>query len=137
MSYRGGSSVLPSARACRLQLNRRPNHFGPDIETGKTWGSVDGCGYAMLGWRMEEEAKLEFTITVNWRGEDGSARRRNWGPWRAALAARPKIWVCNSRTPSEFSGDYKRFWSAIDSPSVKGFLATLNQVRHDECGPDP
>ena len=26
----------------------------------------------MLGWRMEEEAKLEFTITVNWRREDGS-----------------------------------------------------------------
>jgi hypothetical protein len=26
----------------------------------------------MLGCRMEEEAKLEFTITVNWRREDGS-----------------------------------------------------------------
>ena len=26
----------------------------------------------MFGWRMEEEAKLEFTITVNWRREDGS-----------------------------------------------------------------
>ena len=26
----------------------------------------------MLGWRMEEEAKLEFTITVNWRREDGT-----------------------------------------------------------------
>jgi hypothetical protein len=25
----------------------------------------------MLGWRMEE-AKLEFTITVNWRREDGT-----------------------------------------------------------------
>ena len=24
--------------------------------------------------------------------------------WTAALAARPKMWVCNSRTPSEFSG---------------------------------
>jgi hypothetical protein len=26
----------------------------------------------MFGWAMEEEAKLEFTITVNWRREDGS-----------------------------------------------------------------
>src|SRR5271166_3833693 len=26
----------------------------------------------MFGWRMEEEAKLEFTITVNWCREDGS-----------------------------------------------------------------
>jgi hypothetical protein len=38
----------------------------------KTWGPVDGRGHAMFGWRMEEEAKLEFTITVNWRREDGS-----------------------------------------------------------------
>jgi hypothetical protein len=29
----------------------------------------------MFGWRMEEEAKLEFTITVNWRREDGSSRK--------------------------------------------------------------
>jgi hypothetical protein len=26
----------------------------------------------MFGWPMEEEAKLKFTITVNWRREDGS-----------------------------------------------------------------
>jgi len=26
----------------------------------------------MFGWRMEEEAKLEFTKTVNWRREDDS-----------------------------------------------------------------
>jgi hypothetical protein len=38
----------------------------------KTWGPVDGRGHAMFGWPMEEEAKLEFTITVNWRREDGS-----------------------------------------------------------------
>src|ERR1700744_5788458 len=38
----------------------------------KTWGSVDGRGHAMFGWPMEEEAKLEFTITVNCRREDGS-----------------------------------------------------------------
>jgi hypothetical protein len=38
----------------------------------KTWGPVDGRGHAMFGWAMEEEAKLEFTITVNWRRKDGS-----------------------------------------------------------------
>jgi hypothetical protein len=38
----------------------------------KTWGPVDGRGHAVFGWRMEEEAKLEFTITVNWRRKDGS-----------------------------------------------------------------
>ena len=26
----------------------------------------------MFGWPMEEEAKLEFTVTVNWRRKDGS-----------------------------------------------------------------
>jgi hypothetical protein len=26
----------------------------------------------MFGWRMEEEAKIRFTITVNWQREDGS-----------------------------------------------------------------
>jgi hypothetical protein len=26
----------------------------------------------MFGWRMKEEAKIEFTITVNWQREDGS-----------------------------------------------------------------
>jgi hypothetical protein len=26
----------------------------------------------MFGWPMEEEAKLEFTITINWRRIDGS-----------------------------------------------------------------
>ena len=35
-------------------------------------GGVDGRGHAMFGWRMEEEAKLEFTITINWCREDGS-----------------------------------------------------------------
>ena len=25
---------------------------------------------------------------------------------------RPKMWVCNSRTPSQFSGGYKKLWSA-------------------------
>jgi hypothetical protein len=30
----------------------------------------------MFGWPMEEEAKLEFIITVNWRREDGSIAMR-------------------------------------------------------------
>jgi hypothetical protein len=40
---------------CRPVLKSRP---------AKTWGPVDGRGHAMFGWRMEEEAKLEFTITA-------------------------------------------------------------------------
>jgi hypothetical protein len=66
----------------------------------------------MFGWRMEEEAKLEFSITVNWRREDGRIATTQLGTLTAALVARPKMWVCNSRTPSEFSVDYKRLWSA-------------------------
>src|SRR5580704_13280310 len=38
----------------------------------KTSGPVDGGGHAMFGWRMEEEAKIQFIITVNWQREDGS-----------------------------------------------------------------
>jgi hypothetical protein len=38
----------------------------------KTWGPVDRVGCAMFGWRMEEEAKIQFTITANWQREDGS-----------------------------------------------------------------
>jgi hypothetical protein len=38
----------------------------------KTRGPVDDRSHAMFGWPMEEEAKLELTITVNWRREDGS-----------------------------------------------------------------
>jgi hypothetical protein len=33
----------------------------------------------MFGWPMEEEAKLEFIITVNWRREDGSIAMRQLG----------------------------------------------------------
>jgi hypothetical protein len=68
----------------------------------------------MFGWPMEEEAKLEFTITVNWRREDGSIATTQLGRLTEALAARPKMWVCNSRTPSQFSGGYKRLWSATN-----------------------
>jgi hypothetical protein len=46
----------------------------------------------MLGWRMEEEAKLEFTVTV-WRRKTAASRRPNWGRLTAVLAARPKMWV--------------------------------------------
>jgi hypothetical protein len=43
----------------------------------------------MFGWRMEEEAKLEFTITVKWRREDGSIATTqlatlNRGAWCSA-----------------------------------------------------
>ena len=48
---------------CRTVLKSRPV---------KIWGRVDGRGHAVFGWRMEEEAKLEFTITVNWRRKDGN-----------------------------------------------------------------
>jgi hypothetical protein len=78
----------------------------------KTWGPVDGRGHATFGWRMEEEAKLEFTITVNWRRKDGSIATSQLGRWTAALAARLKMWVCNSGTPSQFLGGCKRLWSA-------------------------
>ena len=33
----------------------------------------------MFDWPMEEEAKLEFTITVNWRREDGSTATTQLG----------------------------------------------------------
>jgi hypothetical protein len=54
----------------------------------------------MFGWPMEEEAKLEFTITVNWRREEGS------------IATTQGTLVCNSRTQSQFSRGCKRLWSA-------------------------
>jgi hypothetical protein len=39
----------------------------------------------MFGWQMEEEAKLEFTITVNWRRKDGSIATTQLGtPDRSA-----------------------------------------------------
>jgi hypothetical protein len=38
----------------------------------ETWGPVDRVGCAMFGWRMEEEAKIQFIITANWQREDGS-----------------------------------------------------------------
>src|SRR5271166_1867473 len=49
-------------------LSQTPRRSGAE----KTWGPVDGGGHAMIGWRMEEEAKIRFTITVNWQREDGS-----------------------------------------------------------------
>ena len=33
----------------------------------------------MFGWSMEEEAKLEFTIKVNWRQKDGSIPTTQFG----------------------------------------------------------
>ena len=56
-------NLIETRIGCRAVLKSRP---------AKTWGPVDGRGHAIFGWRMEEEAKLEFTITVNWPREDGS-----------------------------------------------------------------
>jgi hypothetical protein len=41
----------------------------------------------MFGWRMEEEVKLEFTITVNWRREDGSIATTQLGTLRGYAEA--------------------------------------------------
>ena len=49
-----------------------PMSFSVKSRPVKTWGPVEGRGHTMLGWRMEEEAKIEFSITVNWHREDGS-----------------------------------------------------------------
>jgi hypothetical protein len=79
----------------------------------KTWRPVDGCGHAMFGWSMEEEEKLEFTITVSWRRKDGSIAPTQLGTLdRGACRSGRRCGVCNSRTPSQFSGGYKRLWSA-------------------------
>jgi hypothetical protein len=33
----------------------------------------------MFVWRLDEEAKIEFTITVNWHREDGSIAKKQLG----------------------------------------------------------
>ena len=71
---------------------------------------------------MEEEAKLEFTITVNWRREDGSIATTQLGRWTAALAARPKMWVCNSRMPSQFSDGIDQDGPAPSDPRDDVYL---------------
>jgi hypothetical protein len=94
-------------------VSNKRHHSGPTLallsfaiksRPVKTWGPVDGLGHAMFGWAMEEEAKLEFTITVNWRREDGSIATTQLGTLDRS--------ACNSRTPSQFSAGYKRLWSA-------------------------
>jgi hypothetical protein len=67
---REGPSGWPFGVAVSVECPMRPV---------KTWGPVDGRGHAMFGWPMEEEAKLEFTITVNWRREDGSSATTQLG----------------------------------------------------------
>jgi hypothetical protein len=62
---------------------------------------------------MEGEAKLEFTITVNWRREDGSIATTQLATLaRDACRSAEDAWVCNSRTRSQFSGGCKRLWPA-------------------------
>ena len=55
----------------------------------------------MFGWRMEEEAKSEFTIAVNWHREEGSiatthpprdGRARHLGEFEAETRERNIIW---------------------------------------------
>ena len=76
----------------------------------------------MFGWPMQEEAKLEFTITVNWRREDGSIATTQLGRWTAALAARPKMWVCNSRMSSQFSDGIDQDGPAPSDPRDDVYL---------------
>jgi hypothetical protein len=57
---------------------------------------------------MEEEANLEFTITVNWRRKDGSIATTQLGTLDRGGCRSAEDVVCNSRTPSQFSGGYKR-----------------------------
>jgi hypothetical protein len=47
----------------------------------------------MLGWRMEEEAKLEFTITVNWRREDGSIAATQLATLARGACRSVEVWV--------------------------------------------
>jgi hypothetical protein len=61
---------------------------------------------------MEEEPKLEFTLTVNWRREDGSIATTQLGILDRGACRSAEDVGCNSRTPSQFSGGYKRLWSA-------------------------
>ena len=82
------------------------------IETLEPWGPVDVRGHAMLGWPMEEEAKLEFTITVNWRRETATIATTQLGMLDRGACRSARCGVCTSRTPSQFSGGYKRLWSA-------------------------
>ena len=61
---------------------------------------------------MNEEAKIQFTITVEFQREDGGITRVQLGTWTAALVDRPKMLDCDSRTPSKFSVGYKKLSSA-------------------------
>ena len=80
--------------------------------TERTWGPVDGCGHAMFGWRMEEEAKLEFTITVNWRREDGSIATTQLATLNRGACRSVEDVGLQLADASQFSGGYKKLWSA-------------------------
>ena len=65
----------------------------------------------MFGWRMEEEAKLEFTITVNWRREDGSIATTQLGTLdRGACRSAEDVGL--QLADSKRIRDYRRLWSA-------------------------
>jgi hypothetical protein len=61
---------------------------------------------------MEQEAKIQFTITANWQREDGSITTTQLATVDRDGCRSAKDGVCNSRTQSEFSGDYKKLWLA-------------------------
>ena len=44
----------------------------------KPGGLLTAVATQCFGWRMEEEAKIEFTIN-NWLEKTAASRRRNWG----------------------------------------------------------
>ena len=65
-----------------------------------------------LAGQMEEEAKLEFTITVNWRREDGSIATTQLGTLdRGACRSAEDVGLQLADAKS-FSAGYKRLWSA-------------------------
>ena len=66
----------------------------------------------MFGWRMEEEAKLEFTITVNWRREDGSIATTQLGTLDRGACRSAEDVGLQLADAKPILGGYKRLWSA-------------------------
>jgi hypothetical protein len=73
----------------------------------KTWGPVDVRDHAMFGWQMEEEAKLEFTIRVNWRRKDGSIATTQLGTLDRSACRSAEDVGLHLADASQFSGGYK------------------------------
>ncbi len=76
-SHRAASPSYPALRWPGGLVDDLAQQFGADLAFAARAGLAlqrpnPPSEIAMFGWPMEEEAKLEFTITVNWRREDGS-----------------------------------------------------------------